>query len=315
MITLTLLLPPRSHFEGGTLAPDLARAMGRADRQPDGEPGARAQLQRHATVLPRRWPMAAITRQLDAGDATLGQWLRVDPAYVRADINAGRMLACGNLGLSQDEADALLKPLRPLFGDTGFPISAPAPERWYLQLPRDAKLPDFAEPEQALGDDLYDHLPHGDAGRRWRSLLNEAQVILHNHPVNAGREAAGKLPANSVWFWGGGLLPDQVRLPARRIVTDAADLAGLARLARAVLTAPADSLDLRDPPVEDLLIDLRRVRDPDRLQPDWLRPALAALAAGRVATIDLDFADGGVYRLRRRQRWRFWRRSASDWRP
>src|SRR5690606_28233877 len=144
--------------------------------------GERAQLQRWFELLPRGWPVAAITRQRDAGDAVLHGWLRADPAYVRPDMTGARVLAIGELGLTQEEADALLQPLRPLFGDTGFPISAPVPSRWYLALPVESILPAFAPPEAVLGDDLFTHLPDGPEGRRWRALLNEAQVSLHNNP-------------------------------------------------------------------------------------------------------------------------------------
>src|SRR3546814_7983843 len=56
--------------------------------------------------------------------------------------------------------------------------------------------------------DLFDALvgtdPADDANaRRWRSLLSEAQVVLHNHPWNARREQSGLPPVNSLWFWGG----------------------------------------------------------------------------------------------------------------
>ena len=79
-----------------------------------------------------------------------------------------------------------------------------------------AKLPAFAAPDEALGDDLFD-APARQApeGRRWRALLSEAQVVLHNHPLNAQRVAAGLAPVNSLWFWGAGALPDHVRTPLR----------------------------------------------------------------------------------------------------
>lgn len=272
----------------------------------------RAQLQRHLELLPRCWPMAAITRELDAGDAACTRWLRADPAHVQADLDTARMLACGNLGLSREEADALLKPLRPLFGDAGFPISAPVPERWYLELPREAKVPEFAEPECVLGDDLYDHLPPGPEGRRWRVLLNEAQVILHHHPLNEARAAAGKPAVNSIWFWGAGILPDAVSLAAVEVCTAAADLAALAKLAGVRLSRPSDfgTLAAADGPV---LVDLRERSAVAELDRGWLRPALAALARGRLGELRLDFADGAGFRLRRSQRWRRWRPPLRGW--
>ena len=40
-----------------------------------------------------------------------------------------------------------------------------------------------------------------------RMLLNEVQVLLHQHPLNAARQTRGLPPVNSVWFWGAGRLP------------------------------------------------------------------------------------------------------------
>lgn len=91
--------------------------------------------------------MAALTRTLDADDAPLSAWVRADPAYVRPDINGAHLLACGEaLQLDVRDVAALLPALRPLFGDAGFPLDAPDPHRWYLRLPRGARLPRFVPP-------------------------------------------------------------------------------------------------------------------------------------------------------------------------
>ena len=58
----------------------------------------------------------------------------------------------------------------------------------------------------------------------------------------------------------------------------------------------------------DALIDLRHLRNLDLLCRDALRPLLEALKKGELDTLTLDFEDGGLFALRREQRWRFWRR-------
>lgn len=291
---VALLLPERRRFAGQPLSPPVARLLARADALPLAEGGERAQLLRWFELLPRGWPVAAITRQRDAGDAHLHAWLRADPCHVRPDMTGARVLAIGELGLSAAEAEALLQPLRPLFGDAGFPVSAPVPSRWYLALPPQARLPDFAPPEAVLGDDLFSHLPDGPEGRRWRGLLNEAQVLLHNHPVNAERLAAGRLPVNSLCFWGAGRLPDHVRARLRTVATEDATLASLAALAQA---HPGSG--------EGELLDLRHLRDWSQVEPIV---GLALAGAGRNGLV-LDFADGTGAWLRPGQRWRFWRRA------
>lgn len=310
MATATLLLPGRDRLAGLRLPDAVARALGRADRVAAG-PGERAQLLRHFELLPRGWPVAALTRQADAGDAAASQWLRADPAWVRPEINGARLFACGEgLQLAQQDVDALLPALRPLFGDAGFPIDAPVPSRWYLRLPQGTTLPAFVEPADALGADLFDSLvgteAATDAGsRRWRSLLSEAQVVLHNHPWNARRAAAGKPPVNSLWFWGGGKLPDHVSSRHAGVQSDDAMLRALAVAAE---LSPAQRAARFEMPTTDVLFDLRDLRDPMVLFEQWLLPAIDALRHGGLERLDLDLADGDGFALARSQRWRLWRR-------
>jgi hypothetical protein len=308
----TYLLPARERFGGQRLAPDLARALGRGDHETahtagESEPAARrkAQLRRHFRLLPDHWPLAALTRRVDAQDAPGACWLRADPAHLRAGINGATLLAVGDmLRVSAEESDALLRPLRPLFGDAGFPIDAPVPAHWYLRLPVEARPPVFSEPADALGADVFEHLPDGEAGRRWRSLLSEAEVVLHHHPVNAQRVAQGLLPVNSLWFWGGGVLPDHVSTAHARVHSEdevVRAMAGASATAQALAPSYAT-------PDGDALFDLRHARDLRALQTEWLQPALLDLQCARLESLRLDFEDGHAIALARPQRWRFWRR-------
>ena len=305
MASATLLLPARDRFGAQRLTPDVAEALARADRRAGDETIA-GQNARLFDILPRGWPVAAVTRQRDAGDATLAAWLRADPAYVQPDINGARLLAYGDaLALGPRECEELLRPLRPLFGDTGFVIDAPTPSRWYLRMPREARLPAFDPPQEALGGDLFEHLPEGPEGRRWRALLSEAQVVLHNHPVNAGRVASGKPPANSLWFWGASVLPDHVRTASTAVFSDDDAVQAFAVMAKAA----AMPLPARwDAAPGDRVFDLRHVRDLALLQSHWIEPLLRDLRVGGIVSAVLDFADGTRFTLRANQRWRFWRR-------
>lgn len=296
---ITWLLPERRRLAGQPLSARVARALAMADQTPLAIGGEMAQLQRHFTLQPdpgpNAWPMAALARQFDSGDAAGAQWLRADFAHVRPDINGVRLMACGSLGLRADEAETLLQALQPLF-DSDIALLAGTPQRWYLKLPAGLPVPAFSTPEQALGDDLLAHLPDGPDARRWRSLLNEVQIVLHQHPLNAARAAAGQMTLNSLWFWGAGILPAQVQSHAGVIETDAVELQALA----AAADGHADA--------SHRLVDVRDARDLPRLEREHLLPALDALASGRLHRCDLDFADGTGFTLQPRQRWRFWRR-------
>ena len=199
--TITLLLPVAARLGRQRLSAANARMLGRGDRLPDGVPGRRAQLLRHFPLRGEGWPIAALARQAEVGDAAGAAWLRADPVWLRPDINGLRLLAHGEaLGLEREDCDELLPALRPLFGDAGFALDAPHPARWYLRLPDGAKVPSFSDPGDALGEDVFDHLDTSPEGRRWRTLASEAQVTLHNHPLNTRRAARGQAPVNALWF-------------------------------------------------------------------------------------------------------------------
>ncbi|KAB7768182.1 hypothetical protein [Xanthomonas maliensis] len=299
MTTATLLLPEKRRLPGTLVDATVARALARADGQV-AVGGEVEQLQRHFALTPRHWPVAALTRQLDAGDATGAAWVRADPAYVVPDMQGARLMGYGEaLGPTAEDVAVLLPSLKPMFGDAGFLLDAPTPARWYLRLSPDARLPDFDPPEAVIGEDLFDHLPAGDLGRRWRALLTEAQVMLHQHPWNQGRVANGKPAINSLWFWGGGVLPHAVQSPHRQVRSRESLLRALA------LAAGADAS--ADQPV-DALVDLRHLRSLQSFSDDAVAPLLAAMARGELDRLILDFQDGETLSLQPSQRWRFWRK-------
>ncbi|MCK7594112.1 phosphoglycerate mutase [Pseudomarimonas salicorniae] len=301
--SVTVLLPALDALRGGLSgAPRLARTLGRADALDGAASGRDAQLLRHLRVLPTRLPTAPLTRMLDGQDAGLGSWVRADPAHVRADMSTARMLAHGPaLELTAAEAEALVLPLRPLFGDFGMPISTPRPERWYVHLSGTVSLPAMVPPEIAVGRDLLECLPPGPQGARWRQLWNEAQVVLHNHEINRKRAESGKPPVNSLWFWGGGSLPDSVQADASGIVTLDPVLKGLARLGEIPEVAASEAW------VPGTLVDLSHLRDAGDLEGGILDEVQSALRGGGLDEVLLDFANGRRWLLRSGQRWRFWR--------
>ena len=60
-------------------------------------------------------------------------------------------------------------------------------------------------PHDHLGEVIGPLLPSGGSnGPVLRELMTLAHQILDHHPLNEARRAAGKLPANGVWFWAEG---------------------------------------------------------------------------------------------------------------
>lgn len=213
-----------------TLDTGLAKRIGQADRSPLRTGAWLAEV--FGVPLDGPWPAAAATRSIDqpASSGLDLQWLRADPAWIRADINGGKLLAVAEtLPMTPEDALAFTPALRTLFEEAGMRFDAPNPHRWYVELAADIDLPEFHGPDLALGDDAFEHLNMDAGARRWKTLMSEAQVVLHQHPRNAVRAAEGRPPVNSLWFWGQGPLPAKRSIALERVHTRDAMLAGLAR--------------------------------------------------------------------------------------
>ncbi|MHB1059261.1 MAG: phosphoglycerate mutase [Rhodanobacter sp.] len=296
--SLQLWLPALAHFE---LAHPLRAWLARADRLPDGGVGYLGGLGDHFPGVDAGVPAAAITRQFLAGDAGDGLWLSADPAWVQPDMNGVRLLACGRMRLDMDAAHALAEPLRPVFDEAGMQLEISTPDRWHLRLPPDTPLPDFAAPEQALGGDLAQHLPQGTQGRSWRVLLNDIQVLLHQHPINAQRQAQGMPPVNSLWLWGGGRLPPVSGSALAGVVSD--DLLLRALATRAGVAWQARSAEVVAASQAGRLVDLQDLPTNDLATHWW--PLLQPLLERR--NVLLHFAGGERWQRKPWHRWRLWR--------
>ena len=296
--SLQLWLPALAHFE-----PEhpLRQLLARADRLASGTAGYLAGLNDYFQGVDANLPAAALTRDYIAADAAGFTWLSADPAWVQPDLNGVRLLACGQLQLEMAEAHALAEPLRQVFDDAGLQLEISTPDRWHLRLPPNSPLPIFAAPEQALGEDLSQHLPQGAEGRRWRVLLNEIQVLLHQHPLNAERRVHGLVPINSLWLWGGGSLPDRVHSDLSGVVSDDLLLSALAKRAGTALQARTP--EAIEAAMAGWLIDLQDLPASD-IESRWW-PMVSALLTRQ--SVCLHFASGERWLRKPWHRWRIWR--------
>lgn len=302
MSTLYVLLPP---WNRAAANPAFARWLARGDRLPD--------LADARTALTRELfhfddvgiPVAALRHHCHAEDAAEGAWLAADPAYVRSEATGARLMTWPLADLDADAATALAATLAPLLAEGGMRLVVDTPSAWCLKLAVDAPAVSFLPPVDALGAHLLDCLPSGDAGRPWRRLFSEIQILLHAHPANAARSAAGKLPVNALWLWGAGVLPHAADAAVDLVASNDDVLCGLARVARVRWAEPAHAALAGGRGEGGVLLDLDPARDADWAA--WLGELRRALAARRFHAIELVFADGHRVRVRRAHRLRFWR--------
>lgn len=268
-------------------------------------------------------PVAAVTRQWDRRDAGNHFWLRADPVHVRADRDRLVMLGNTLLNIAADEQAQLVGELNALLREDGYELDAVNTRRWYLRLKQDPEVRTTTLGD-AIGQDVLHCMPRGANARRWRSLLNEVQMVLHASRVNQAREAARQMQINSLWFWGGGMLPSLPRAAWSHVWTNESLVAGLAALAGVpCASVPADADEwLQDETPGAHLVVLDGVREAVQLSDvetwqafvhalheTWLAPLYDAVKRRRVECATLYAADGRAFRLDARAARRWWVRA------
>jgi hypothetical protein len=250
------------------------------------------------------WPVAPYSLLADGGEPGGHHWLRADPVHLR--IEGGRLVLVDSdqFSLTQQEADSLCGSLNAHFSADGLSFQPLRPQRWYLRseaAPALETTPVAAA--AAVGRSIDRLLPRGGDAATWHAHLNDMQMLLHQHPVNAAREDAGDLPINGVWLWGGGRLSSDVAAPFAALWSGDPFAAGLAQAARvAAHTLPDDAAGLLRASTGEgvALVVLEPLRNAARrgdahawreslqqLEHDWFAPLLDALRQERIGMLSL----------------------------
>ncbi|MFO7975796.1 MAG: cofactor-independent phosphoglycerate mutase [Candidatus Hydrogenedentota bacterium] len=75
----------------------------------------------------------------------------------------------------------------------------------------DAFVATACTPPHDISEQAYrEHLPRGPAAEHLCEIMEWSHPLLAEHPVNAARIAANRLPATSIWLWGQGQAPSMV---------------------------------------------------------------------------------------------------------
>ena len=266
-------------------------------------------------------PVAAITAAFDGLDAQDGWWLRADPVYLQPDRSQAVLVASDALLLQVDESAAMIETLNQHFAADGWHFHAPHPQRWYLRL--DAADAITTTPlHEVMGQSVHPHLPQGDNQREWHGRLNELQMLLHNHEVNTQRAEAGKMPVNSVWFWGEGEMPLSGSAPWDHVYSDNAVVRALAKFCD-VECSPLVEFDPDTLQGRCLLVmtdcyvsvqgkdAFRWLECLQSMQTRYLSPLISGLRSGNIKCLNLIPVNGQQYQLKRKHLRRWWRRRRS----
>ncbi|MDO8825630.1 hypothetical protein [Methylophaga sp.] len=125
--------------------------------------------------------------------------LCADPCYLHADRD--RLLLFPINDLTMDEGSQLIETIQPLLNDFDAQLVPNDLNHWSMWLENMPDISLTAMPS-LIGKSVVSALPFGNQQGDWLRLGNEIQMALFDHPVNQQRQSVGKLPVNSLWFWG-----------------------------------------------------------------------------------------------------------------
>jgi hypothetical protein len=210
----TLVLPGLSAWLRGSVAGPLDSA----DESSFSPPHERAQAHELGWACDPandgRLPFAA-WRAAQTGVAAPGAAVgRLTPVHLEVGTDLLVMTDPGLLALDDAASRELLALIRPVFEDHGFQVHYQSPLVWSLAHPllegeRCASL------DRVIGRAIEPWT--GAHPRLLRRLLLEAQMVLHQHPVNEAREALGLQAVNSVWLSDCGRMTGTPRGDASRV--------------------------------------------------------------------------------------------------
>jgi len=267
-------------------------------------------------------PVAAVTRVLDMGLVDNAWWIRADPVHLSPHGDTLVLNAGEGLAISQDEADQLVSEILDVFSGDGWVLKAPRPESWYLQL---LDVPEIKTTPLSgvVGGDIYPVLPGGKQGKKWHTVLNELQIMLHTSMVNTQRESKGLPTINSLWLWGGGRLPVLKENDWVAYWGDDAVGSSLARLSGVKQSPQPASAEnwLRESGVGNHLVVLNQAVDAklngqaeslhnfvNSFDEQWTEPLLKSIQTEELSSVTFVLGNCREYKANAKNLGRWWRR-------
>ena len=263
--------------------------------------------------LLERFPAGPCAHAAWTGGPARGTWACAAPVHLLTAIDHLQLAAPVPLPLEAAESAALLASLEAHLAGTGFRLHSFPGRGWLCECPADLVCT-AVEPAAAIGRNLRELLPGGRDAAHVRALVNELQMLLHEHPVNETRASRGAPAMNSLWLWGFGAAVEPRAQAQGVLLTDDAWLAGLWRLHGGEVGSPDElSAHLRRSTAV-LRVALAPANGDENLRDQLaaldqslLAPARAALIDGTVQCLSVHTGQS-VFEVPRYARWRLWRR-------
>ena len=154
-----------------------------------------------------RSPLEAVSIGIDLKDTDVTLRCNLVTLSDEENYEDKRMLDYSAGEISTAEAKELITFLKDHFDNEKFTLYAGVSYRHCLVADHGSTGHELTPPHDITGKPVKGHLPQGPDAKLYLEMMKRSAELLKNHPVNKARIAAGKNPANSVWFWGEGTKP------------------------------------------------------------------------------------------------------------
>lgn len=155
-----------------------------------------------------RSPLEAVSMGITMSETDLALRCNVVTLSDEANYEDKSMVDYSAGEISTPEARELINYMQEVFGNEIMHLYPGVSYRHCLIMNK-PETPDmkFTPPHDISGKPIKEHLPKGTDADILLAMMKKSYDLLMAHPVNRARIAAGKNPANSLWFWGEGRKP------------------------------------------------------------------------------------------------------------
>lgn len=234
------------------------------------------------------YPIAAISAAADGLTVNHGDyWLRADAVHLVLQRDCFSLGEPVPLSLQPDHAAAMLASLNAHFAQDGLHFEMGKSGAWYL-CTNTAPHIHTTLPSVALDKNIHPFMPQGQGAAQWKAMLNEVQMLLHEHPANQVREANGEVAVNSIWLSGGGVMPPSPALQQMADLVVASDVLsqGLAQWANVPhQTLTSNLAEILQKSAQHVRLQLPLM---PHLDENWLQPLLVALKNNKIKYLTMN---------------------------
>ena len=244
----------------------------------------------------------------------------LEAMHFQADMQGAIAVPIVENSKNVHDIDIIINDLKELFNED-CDITALGAGRYLMELHNFIPPTHYPHPLSVLGKRVGAYIEQSREVLPWYRLVNEFQMFMYQHPVNAERLQQGQLPINSLWAWGAGTLPQPTSHPAWYCDDEL-----LNRFATSLELPVTEWTDLGSGEIPELavIVDLRLLQllksgsdaRPEELLLDIEQTILAPVMSRRPRCLTLRAAYHHDFVLARGSGLRFWRRSVNllDWR-